>query len=120
MPRAHVPNQIDYIEFPLASPDQLALAESFFSQVFGWTYKNWGEDYSDTTGSGVGSGLAADPQQRPGQPLVVIYSDDLEATRERVVGAGGTITCDIFAFPGGRRFHFREPGGTELAAWSDK
>ena len=120
MPRAHIPNQIDYIEFPLASSDQLSRAESFFTQVFGWKYKNWGEDYSDTADSGVGSGLNADPQQQPGRPLVVIYSDDLIAARERVIAAGGTIACEIFAFPGGRRFHFRAPDGTEMAVWSDK
>ncbi len=120
MHRPHHPNQIDYIEFPLSNPDQLARTESFFTDVFGWAYKNWGEDYSDTTSSGVGSGLNADSQHRPGQPLVVIYRDDLTAARARIVAAGGTITCDIFAFPGGQRFHFREPSGIELAVWSDK
>ena len=49
-----------------------------------------------------------------------IDSDDLTAARARIVAAGGTITCDIFAFPGGQRFHFREPSGIELAVWSDQ
>jgi predicted enzyme related to lactoylglutathione lyase len=38
---------------------------------------------------------------------------------QAVTAAGGEIVKPIFAFPGGRRFHFREPGGNELAVWSE-
>lgn len=112
-------NQISFIEFP--APDIVALARSkrFFTQVFDWAYTDWGDDYADTSGSGVGSGFNADPAHRPGQPLAVVFVTDLEAARSKVVAAGGTITRGIFAFPGGRRFHFVEPGGNELAVWSD-
>ncbi len=120
MTRPHTPNHIDYIEFPLPGADALTQSQAFFSDVFGWAYKSWGESYADTTDSGVGSGLTADPGGRAGLPLVVIYTDDLAATREKVLAAGGTVTLDIFAFPGGRRFHFRAPGGIELAVWSDQ
>ena len=120
MTRSHVPNAIDYVEFPVSGADALAQTESFFSQVFGWGYKNWGDSYADTTDSGVGSGLTVASAASPLQPLVVIYSDDLAATRTKILDAGGTITCDTFPFPGGRRFHFKEPSGVELAVWSDR
>lgn len=120
MTRPHTPNHIDYIEFPLPGADALTRSQTFFSGVFGWTYKNWGDSYADTTGSGVGSGLAADPVNRSGQPLVVIYTDNLAATHAKIIAAGGTITREIFAFPGGQRFHFKEPSGIELAVWSDQ
>ena len=55
-----------------------------------------------------------------GAPLIVFYHGELETTKTKVVDLGGQITRDIFDFPGGRRFHFREPGGGELAVWSDK
>ncbi len=120
MTRPHTPNHIDYIEFPLPGADALTQSQSFFSKVFGWTYQSWGESYADTADSGVGSGLAADPARHAGPPLVVIYTNDLAATREKVLAAGGTITRDTFAFPGGQRFHFTEPNGIELAVWSDQ
>ncbi|HEX5055439.1 MAG TPA: VOC family protein [Gammaproteobacteria bacterium] len=110
---------IDFVEFPTRTVTELGRSKRFFTEAFGWSFKDWGEDYADTTGSGLGSGFNADPKHRPAKPLVVLYTSDLEATRGKVVEAGGKITRDIFSFPGGRRFHFREPGGNELAAWSD-
>ncbi|MGN6521122.1 MAG: VOC family protein [Dokdonella sp.] len=71
-----------------------------------------------TPSSGVGSGINADATHRPPHPLAVIHARDLEGTRSRVIAAGGEITREIFAFPGGRRFHFRDPAGNELAVWS--
>jgi predicted enzyme related to lactoylglutathione lyase len=55
-----------------------------------------------------------------GGPLVVIYAVDLETMEQRVKQAGGKIVRPIFSFPGGRRFHFADPSGYELAVWSDK
>ena len=120
MVRQHVPNQIDYVEFPVPGADALTRTQTFFSRVFGWGYKQWGEDYADTTDSGVGSGLAAQTANGTGQPLIVIYTDDLPAMREKVLVAGGVISRETFSFPGGQRFHFREPSGLELAVWSDR
>ena len=112
--------RIDFVEFPARSSEDLARSRDFFSAVFGWQYQMWGDDYADTRHSGVGSGINADSSHRPGQPLVVIYSADLKGTRSRVIGAGGRITRDVFSFPGGRRFHFADPAGNELAVWSDR
>jgi predicted enzyme related to lactoylglutathione lyase len=107
-------NHIDYVELPAAD---IAAAKQFYSSAFGWKYQDWGDRYADTHDGGITTGISA-VEERPRAPLVVLYADDLEATRERVRAAGGTITADIFEFPGGRRFHFHDPAGNELAAWS--
>jgi predicted enzyme related to lactoylglutathione lyase len=113
-------DQIDFIEFPAQSVDALAQAKSFYTEAFGWVFKDWGDDYADTTSSGVSCGFNADPQHRPGSPLVVIYVSDLQQAYDKIKAAGGRITRDIFSFPGGRRFHFKDPGGNELAVWTDQ
>jgi predicted enzyme related to lactoylglutathione lyase len=56
----------------------------------------------------------------PGGPLVVLYAVDLEDVEAAVRSHGGTVVKEIFSFPGGRRFHFTDPSGNELAVWSDK
>jgi len=113
-------NRIDFIEFPANSIGDLQQSKEFYKTVFGWSYKDWGDDYSDTKESGLGSGINADPSHRSQHPLAVIYAADLESVRAQVVVCNGKITRDIFAFPGGRRFNFEDPSGNELAVWSDK
>lgn len=112
-------NQIDLIEFPAGSPEELKVTTNFFTTVFGWQYKDWGEVYHDTADSGLSSGVIAAEQGKSKMPLAVIYVKDLEATKEQIVQAGGTIIIDVYSFPGGRRFHFTEPSGNELAVWSE-
>jgi predicted enzyme related to lactoylglutathione lyase len=111
-------NHIDLIEFPAKNPEELKAVTNFFSQVFGWKYKDWGGVYSDTADSGLQSGVIA-TDDRPLKPLAVVYAKDLEVTKAAIVKAGGTITRDIYPFPGGRRFHFTDPAGNELAVWSE-
>lgn len=113
-------NQFNFIEFSAQGVEQLKNAQSFFFSVFGWSYKSWGDDYADTQNSGISSGINADPENRPNHPLAVIYTDNLEAMQDKIVAAGGTITKEIFSFPGGRRFHFKDPADNELAVWSDQ
>ena len=113
------PNTIDYVEFPAASAADLATTRRFFSEAFGWVWKEWGDEYADTHSSGVSSGINGTSNHRPASPLVVVYVPDLVEARSRVIAAGGAITADIFPFPGGRRFHFRDPSGNELGAWSE-
>jgi len=110
-------NRIDYVEFP-SEPEALARTKEFFGHVFGWSYEDRGADYADTPDSGVASGLNADASHRTKRPLAVVFVTDLEATQARILAAGGRITREIFSFPGGRRFHFKDPAGNELAAWS--
>ncbi|HEU4486039.1 MAG TPA: VOC family protein [Povalibacter sp.] len=111
---------IDFVEFPVAAVPQIASVRQFYGSVFGWQFKEWGEDYIDTADSQLGCGFNADGAHRATQPLVVIYSTDLEAARRGTVAAGGTISREIFSFPGGRRCHFIDPAGNELAVWSDR
>jgi predicted enzyme related to lactoylglutathione lyase len=51
--------------------------------------------------------------------LLVLYSTDLAAVQQKIKAAGGKIVKETFAFPGGRRFHFSDPNGHELAVWSE-
>lgn len=111
-------NKIDLIEFPVASAEKLKQTKEFFSKVFNWNYTDWGSDYSDTSDSGANSGINADGGSS--MPLTVIYSSDLEKTKELVVQNGGKIIVETYSFPGGRRFHFTEPNGNELAVWSEE
>ncbi len=113
-------NHIDLIEFPAASPEEMKKSVTFYEQTFGWTFKDWGGQYSDTQDSGVACGInASDPAKRQSMPMAVIYATDLEATKEKIVKTGGSIIQDIYSFPGGRRFHFKDPAGNELAVWSE-
>lgn len=113
-------NAIDYVELPAANAAGVAAAKAFYGAAFGWTFQDWGDDYIDTRDSGIGAGVNGEAGHRAAAPLVVIYAADLEGALARVVAAGGIVTRDIFAFPGGRRFQFRDPAGNELAVWSDK
>ncbi len=109
--------KINYVEF--ASGD-LARSKAFFAKAFGWTFQDYGPDYAAMTNAGLDGGLQSDPAEANALPLVILKADDLEAALEAVTGSGGTVTRPVFSFPGGRRFHFREPGGNELAVWSEK
>jgi len=110
--------KIDYVEYP--SRD-LEGTKRFFERAFGWTFVDYGPDYVAFSDQGLDGGfyrsdLAARVQA--GSALIVFYSEDLEATLGKVEAAGGQVVKAIFPFPGGRRFHFTEPGGNELAVWS--
>ncbi|MFI1919688.1 VOC family protein [Nocardia sp. NPDC020380] len=106
---------IDFVEFPSTSA---GASSAFFEKAFGWTATAYGPDYADVQGAGISLGFQADAEERPAAPLLTVHTDDLEEARRAVEGAGGVITVEPFDFPGGRRFHFREPGGAELAVWS--
>jgi hypothetical protein len=113
-------NHIDYVEFPAPSGDSFGSVKRFYRDVFGWSFQDWGEDYSDTKDSGIGAGFSAAAEHRPSAMLVVLFTSDLEGAKERVVKAGGQIVKDIVSFPGGRRFEYTDPAGNRLGVWSDK
>ena len=104
--------RINYIELPSKN---FAAAKEFYSSAFGWTLTDFGPTYAATMTGDVDIGLQGDMPEATAAPLVVIDVDNLEAALADVRKAGATITRPIFAFPGGRRFHFRDPGGNELA-----
>jgi len=109
-----VDGKIDYVEFP--GVDMAAL-KAFYSRAFGWTFSDYGPDYQ-AFDQGLEGGFVTDATARPKAPLVVLYAHDLEDMLEKVTTAGGEITLPIFSFPGGRRFHFADPSGNELAVWT--
>jgi uncharacterized protein len=109
----------DYVE--LAAPD-LAAAKTFYADAFGWSFTDYGPDYTGIQrpgGSGEIGGLTPSGSAGTGYPLVIVYSEDLDSTLESVRGAGGEITDGPFEFPGGRRFHFTDPAGNQLAVWTE-
>ena len=115
-----LPNTIDYVEIP--SRDLMA-TKKFFTAIFGWPFTDYGPDYASFDDGRMAGGFFTSGKTAgvdAGAPLVVFYQPELEKTSARVVDLGGEITKDIFEFPGGHRFHFREPGGGEFAVWSDK
>ena len=106
--------RINYIELPSGN---FAASTKFYADAFGWKLTHFGPDYACTMTADVDLGLDGDSSQALKAPLPVIDVEDLEATLAAVQKAGATITKPIFSFPGGRRFHFRDPSGNELAAW---
>ena len=108
--------QIDYVELP---SQDLTGSKAFYASAFGWSFQDFGPSYAGFVDAGLDGGIAADEAQAAPVPLVILESDDLEGALARVEAAGGTITAPIFAFPGGRRFHFRDPAGNELGVWAE-
>lgn len=107
--------RIDYVELPSVTAHELT--RSFYAKAFNWTFADFGPDYAATTTNDVDVGLNGQPDEALAAPLPVIRVDDLELAFDAVSRAGGTIARPIFSFPGGRRFHFIDPSGSELAVW---
>lgn len=112
----HEHHAIDYIEFTVRD---LGEAKAFYEAAFGWTFNDYGPEYAGIRGKeGEVGGLRQTEEARRRGPLVILYSDDLEASLSAVRDAGGAILQEPFSFPGGRRFHFADPSGNELAVWT--
>ncbi len=113
-------HKIDYVEFPAKDMYKTKL---FFAKAFEWQFEDYGQEYCAFSSSGLDGGFFKSDQScvtSQGSVLVVLYSEDLEATSQTIQQCGGTIVKSIFEFPGGRRFHFADPNGNEFAVWSDK
>jgi predicted enzyme related to lactoylglutathione lyase len=106
--------RISYVELPVKN---VAGVRDFYAQAFGWAFTDFGPDYAATTGGDVDVGLNGSDDHAIPQLLPIVEVEDLEGALASVTAAGGTITVPIFAFPGGRRFHFRDPDGNELGAF---
>ncbi|WP_188055135.1 VOC family protein [Sphingosinithalassobacter sp. CS137] len=107
--------RLNYVELPVGD---VAGSRRFYSAAFGWEFTDFGPSYAATTSGDVDLGLEGDAEGATAALLPVIEVADLEAARDRVVAAGGVVTRPIFAFPGGRRFHFRDPQGHEMGVWT--
>lgn len=110
--------KMNYVEYPATDLDKTKV---FFEKAFGWQFQDFGPDYSAFTNEGLDGGFfrsELSSTTETGGALIVFFSEELEKTLATVIGAGGTVVKDIFAFPGGRRFHFKEPSGNEFAVWS--
>jgi predicted enzyme related to lactoylglutathione lyase len=111
--------KIDYIELPAKDLDAI---QSFYEKALGWSFTDYGSEYRAFTDEKLDGGFYPSDlcsSTQTGAALVIIYAVNLEATKETILSSGGTIIKDIFSFPGGRRFHFTDPHGNELAVWSD-
>ena len=108
---------ISYIEFKAHDLERI---KSFYSDLFGWKFTDYGPTYTSFSETGVAGGFEKTDDPITNGALVVLYHEDLESIKSDIVNAQGEISTDIFSFPGGRRFHFKDPSGNELAVWSDK
>ena len=95
-------------------------AKRFYGDIFGWEFIDYGPEYASFNEGRLDGGFRSESSVQRGGLLIVFFSTDLELVRENIKSAGGKIVKDIFEFPGGRRFHFTDPSGNELAVWSDK
>lgn len=109
-------NLINYVEF---KAKDLARIKSFYSRTFGWSFTDYGPDYVAFSKSGLEGGFERTEAEIVNGALVVLYHADLLAVKHAITEAGGKISKDIFYFPGGRRLHFTDPSGNELAVWSE-
>lgn len=105
---------IVYLELP---SNDVAACKQFYHALFGWSFRDFGPDYAEFNDSGLTGGLngSGPAEGQSKAPLAVIDTNDVEAMEKKIVAAGGRITLPIFSFPGGRRFHFSDPSGNELA-----
>jgi len=111
--------KVNYLEFPVKDFES---TKTFFSRVFDWKFEDYGPEYCAFSNAGIDGGFFKSDQSSltsNGAALLVFYSNNLEATLSKVEQSGGEVIKPIFSFPGGRRFHFKEPSGNEFAAWSD-
>lgn len=108
---------MDYIEFPATD---IAKTKAFYTQAFGWKFADYGPDYTSFEDGRLSGGFTTDRVVAKGGALIVLYASDLAATEGKVRDAGAKIVKETFSFPGGRRFHFADPSGNELAVWSEQ
>ena len=106
---------VDYFEIPVM---EMAGAKAFYAAAFGWAFTDYGPDYAEIQGAGLAGGLRlVDAPPPTGGALIILYSDDLAQSERAVTAAGATVVAR-HEFPGGKRFHFVDPGGCELAVWT--
>jgi len=117
-----ISGKIDYVELASPAHDE---TKAFYGAAFGWKFLDYGPSYAAFENAGIDGGfdqdadLEAGYETSPRPPLIILYADDLEEVEATIIACGGTIKKPIFSFPGGRRFHFLDPSGNEMAVWSE-
>ena len=110
-------NHINYVELKAHDLEKI---KSFYAAAFGWTFTDYGPDYVAFTNSGLEGGFEKTEDAIVQGALVILYHTHLDQIQDKIIVSGGTIIRPVFSFPGGRRFHFIDPSGNELAVWSDQ
>jgi predicted enzyme related to lactoylglutathione lyase len=110
-------NHINYVEF---NAKDLEKIKEFYTAAFGWTFTDYGPDYCAFSESGLDGGYERSEKEIVNGALIVLYHKNLESIKNRIIKCHGRISKDIFSFPGGQRFHFKDPAGNELAVWTDE
>lgn len=116
MPQQEHNYQMDYVEFPASD---IEATKQFYSSVFGWSFTDYGPNYTSFHDGRIAGGFTMSAKPVRGGALVVLYAKALDEAQQKVVAAGGKVVIEPFEFPGGRRFHFTDPNGNELAVWSE-
>ncbi len=110
-------NHINYVEFKAKDLEKI---RKFYTEVFNWTFTDYGPTYIAFSESGLAGGFEKTENRIVNGALIVLYHKNLDVVKNKIIKSDGSISKDIFSFPGGRRFHFIDPAGNELAVWSDK
>jgi uncharacterized protein len=108
--------RVDYVEF---GATDIKRTRQFYERVFGWRFEDYGPDYTSFQDGRLSGGFTRDAPVRPANPLIVIYAARLEQVEAKIRSEGGQVVRQTYEFPGGRRFHFTDPSGNELAVWTD-
>lgn len=108
--------KISYIELPCTD---ISITKEFYKDLFQWNFTDYGPNYTAFTNSGLEGGFYLTDTPVVNGALIVLYANELEKVKDKITIAGGKIIKEIFEFPGGRRFHFLDPSGNELAIWSE-
>ena len=116
MPQREHDLRVDYVEFGATDIER---TRRFYERVFGWRFEDYGPDYTSFQDGRLSGGFTRDAPVRPANPLVVIYAARLEEVETKIRSEGGQVVRPTYEFPGGRRFHFTDPSGNELAVWTD-
>ena len=110
-------NHINYIEFKAKDLEKI---KEFYTTAFRWVFTDYGPTYIAFSESGLQGGFEKTEKKIINGVLVILYHKNLDLIKDQIIQSNGKISKDIFSFPGGRRFHFTDPSGNELAVWSDK
>jgi len=110
-------NHINYVEFKARDLEKI---KEFYTASFGWSFTDYGPAYIAFSESGLEGGFEKTEKEIVNGALIILYHENLESIKDKIIKSNGRISKDIYSFPGGQRFHFIDPSGNELAVWSDK